>query len=495
MPSSIPKPGRSLADFHPELLTEWEYGKNDLLPTEVSAGSNQKVWWKCHVCGYEWRATIHNRSAEHGCPVCAGHVVMTGYNDLATMHPELVDEWDSERNGELLPTGVTAHSERKVWWRCRTCGHAWEAAIKNRSKEGGGGCPVCSGRAVAAGFNDLATVNPILAAEWSSEKNGDLRPTMVTMGSHKTVWWKCSMCGREWQATVNHRSSGHGCPRCANSGTSYPEQAIFFYVSKAFPDAHSRMKIKGMEADISVPSINTAIEYDGIVWHNGHEERDARKDEAFRAAGWRTVRVKETEGDSVWAEGSTVWCPLSDSRNRLDVTIRLTLALLGVTSADVDHERDSTAIQEQYRTYLRENSLAATCHELAAEWHPSKNGELTPEMFLSGSHSKAWWRCSTCGYEWRAEINSRSSGRGCPVCAGRIVLKGFNDLATLNPELAEEWDSGKNGELLPTMVTAHSGRRVWWRCRVCGHEWQATVQNRSKDSGCPECYRRRRSKK
>ena len=56
-------------------------------------------------------------------------------------------------------------------------------------------------------------------------------------------------------------------------------------------------------------------------------------------------------------------------------------------------------------------------------------------------------------------------------------MQGFNDLATKYPALAKEWDIHKNGELLPQMVSAGSGKKVWWKCEN-GHEWQATIASR-----------------
>ena len=101
---------------------------------------------------------------------------------IATERPELVDEWHPTKNGELTPGSISFGSVKKVWWRCAR-GHEWEASPNNRSK--GQGCPYCSGRRALVGFNDLATVEPDIAATWHPAKNGDLTPDQVTRGSHK----------------------------------------------------------------------------------------------------------------------------------------------------------------------------------------------------------------------------------------------------------------------------------------------------------------------
>ena len=123
--------------------------------------------------------------------------------------------------------------------------------------------------------------------------------------------------------------------------------------------------------------------------------------------------------------------------------------------------------------------------DLAAQWHPQKNGKAKPDQFLPGSHRSMWWRCDR-GHEWTALIKSRVEGTGCPYCSGRAVLPGENDLQTKDPFLAKQWHPTKNGNLLPSQVMPCSVRKVWWRCEQ-GHEWQAQVSSRTMGKGCPVC--------
>ncbi|GAB5613935.1 hypothetical protein JCM37172_10380 [Faecalimonas hominis] len=132
-------------------------------------------------------------------------------NSLATVHPELIVEW-SDRNLPLTPDSITFGSNKKVWWK-GACGHEWETSIKARSN--GEKCPICSGARVIAGINDLNTLKPKLASEWS-EKN-EIKPTEVSIGSHKKVIWKCKL-GHEWIATVKSRTINRtGCPYCSHN--------------------------------------------------------------------------------------------------------------------------------------------------------------------------------------------------------------------------------------------------------------------------------------
>ena len=98
-------------------------------------------------------------------------------NSLAEVHPELISEW-SEKNLLLTPDDITFGSNKKVWWK-GACGHEWQTSVKARSN--GEKCPICSGARVIAGINDLATLEPLLAKQWS--KKNKIKPTEVSIGS------------------------------------------------------------------------------------------------------------------------------------------------------------------------------------------------------------------------------------------------------------------------------------------------------------------------
>lgn len=101
----------------------------------VTVSSNKKVWWKCKNCGQRWQATIGNRVRGSGCPYDNGKLPIPGKTDLATLRPDLVEEWDYTRNGDLTPEMFTLSSHKKVWWKCKICGRNRKTAIYCRSKE------------------------------------------------------------------------------------------------------------------------------------------------------------------------------------------------------------------------------------------------------------------------------------------------------------------------------------------------------------------------
>ena len=177
----------------------------------MKENSNKRVWWKCDK-GHESEATISSLTRGSRCPYCSGNKLLKGYNDLATINPNLAKEWNYKKNGDITPNDVTSCCGKKVWWKCNK-GHEWEAKISNRAilKRG---CPYCSNQKVLVGYNDLASNCPSILSEWNYKKNKDILPTDITLYSNKKVWWKCSKCGNEYQNYICSKTRGTGCPKC-----------------------------------------------------------------------------------------------------------------------------------------------------------------------------------------------------------------------------------------------------------------------------------------
>tara|TARA_Y100000294_G_scaffold49633_1_gene46769 strand:+ start:417 stop:1697 length:1281 start_codon:yes stop_codon:yes gene_type:complete len=123
---------------------------------------------------------------------------------------------------------------------------------------------------------------------------------------------------------------------------------------------------------------------------------------------------------------------------------------------------------------------------LVKEWHPTKNGDLTPSDFTHGAHTKVWWLCSN-GHTYKQQINNKTILKyGCPECSGRRASES-NNLYTQYPEIVKEWHPTLNKEFKATEVTYGSEKKAWWLCPK-GHSYKATINNRTlRQSGCPQC--------
>lgn len=338
---------------------------------------------------------------------------------------------------------------------------------------------------IIAGVNDLQTINPSLASQWDYEKNYPLTPEQVTPNSHKDVWWICHK-GHSWKARIQGRHYGRGCPECGKEKkTSFPEQAILFYLTKCTDTLH-RNQIYGKEIDIYLPLLKIGIEYNGKYYHQNRKDKDREKINFFQEKGIKIIVIEDGEYNTL-CDNLITYKEQDAKKNNLQWVIIELFNMIGIIPPNIDIIAHSSEIYSQYIQLEKSNSFANKYPHIATEWHPTKNGNLTPDMVSCNSAKKVWW-LGECGHEWQAVVHSRASGKACPYCSGRKVLIGINDFATLHPELLDEWDYVKNKDLLPTQVTAMSNKKVWWKCKTCGHEWKTTIASRSSGRGCKQCY-------
>jgi len=487
---------KCIDENRPSLLAEWATEKNDpLTPWNVSYGSRVRVWWRCEK-GHEWEAPVYTRWGGHGCPYCSGKKLQKGFNDLATKNPTLAAEWHPTKNGTLTPDCVFSNSTKTVWWQCEK-GHEWQSTVNARTQ--GAGCPICGSRKLQPGYNDLATKNPALAKQWHPTKNGTLTPEQVFPGSSRRVWWQCGH-GHEWQATIASRAKdGNGCPVCAGKKVVPGENDLVTLAPEIAAEWHPT-KNEGLRPEQIHPHSPR-----GVWWRceKGHEWKAAVSARVLQKSGCpicanKTVQAGENDLATLAPEIAAEWDPTKNG---------------GLTPRDVgpgSHVRVWWRCEKghewraQVQTRVKrgsgcpvcagktvipgENDLATYAPALAAEWHPTKNNDLTPDQVRPQSNRHVWWQCEK-GHEWRAAINSRvSKGNACPYCGSRRLMQGYNDLATLEPRVAAQWDPELNGALTPDMVMPGSHRKVWWRC-ADGHVWQTYVFSRTGNqrSGCPVC--------
>ena len=413
-------------------------------------------------------------------------------NDFETWcnhnNPNMLNEWDYSKN-EISPNEIQYGSSKKVYWIGK-CGHSYLASLNKRTSDGTG-CPYCcdSHAKLLGGLNDLSTTNPEIAKLWDYNKNGSLKPSDVMKGQHRKVWW-IGKCGHSWEAAIYHIVAGRGCPICRKeSKTSFPEQAIFYFVKKFYPDAINGDKHLGKELDIYIPSLKVGIEYDGQKWHTDIK-KDEEKNKLCYDNGIKLIRIRE-RNCWFWSENEylkLIPCE-SASEAELENAINVLFILLnGPLFSNISISEEKINIFNQYIKAKKENSLLSVNPDLAAEWNTIKNGTLNPDMVTVNSGKKVWW-VGKCGHEWEATIASRNRTKcGCPYCNGNRLLIGQNDLVTLNPSFLNEWDYAKNKNS-PSQYTLHSNEKVWWICSKCGESYFTTINNRSKGHSCAKCSR------
>ena len=247
-----------LASQRPELADEWSERNAPLRPDKVMVFSNRKAWWRCKL-GHEWNTLISTRAGGSKCPYCSGLKLMKGFNDLSSCYPELSREW-SEKNGRLLPEDVNERSTKNVWWKCGTCGYEYKAVIKSRVH--GLKCPVCTQRAVLAGYNDLATTDPELVLEWDYDAN-ERKPTEISRLSQYPVWWK-GACGHKWKDKVFCRAVERArCIYCEKEFVQVlPRLLVMVYAKRCGTKVSiNDEKTIGTLLDVLLPEVNLAFTF------------------------------------------------------------------------------------------------------------------------------------------------------------------------------------------------------------------------------------------
>lgn len=436
------------------------------------------TYWLCECsCKNHTHRILSGNSVKSGRTKSCGCTQSTGL--YVSDYKDLMVEWDWDKNNnkDFNPYQIRSGSNQKVSWICKKQ-HCWDAAVSNRIK-GKTTCPYCSGLLPIVGETDLATTHPGLALEWNYEKNENLSPTQVKAGSDKKVWWKCER-GHEWSAIINDRKNGAGCPVCAKERqTSFPEQVLYYYL-KQHNTALNRETVFGKEIDIYLPDINIGIEYNGIYYHKNRGKKDKEKIQFLKDHGINVFTIKEDEEDKV--SGNTVYYRYGKS---LEWAIVNLCQLINVSVPSIDIKADRIKIYEQYILSEKERSLAYKNPDIAAEWHPTKNGSLTPDLISSGSNKIVWWLCKR-GHEYDMSVDKKTCGYGCPICSGRRIVVGVNDLATTHPYLLDMWDYEKNSNISPQQVTFGSNKKVWWKCHM-GHSYQMRLHHKTGGIGCPVC--------
>lgn len=476
-----------LQTLKPELVKEWDWMKNNILPSEVAVKSGNAVWWLCEK-GHSWKMTLCARDRGSKCPYCNNRKVLEGFNDLESQNPELVKQWDYEKN-TILPSQILHGSKRVVWWKCEH-GHSWQARVNDRDRSPNSQCPYCIGKRVLKGFNDLKTLNPKLAKQWDYEKN-KLMPFQVTLWSMKKVWWKCDK-GHSWKTNISERSRGKKCPYCM-SRSLLPG---FNDLESCRPDIAKEWdfdKNKLIPSQVFVGS-NTSIWWKcslGHSWEACVSDRTSGGNGCPYCAG-KKVLVGFNDLKTLNPQLADEWNYEKNELLPSQVTLfsqksiwwRCQLGHSWKTTVASRSRGDGCPYCSGKKVLKGFNDLETLNPNFLKEWDFEKN-LLLPSEVTRCSGKMIWWKCEL-GHSWKIKVSSRANGSGCPYCCNQKILPGFNDLQTLNAQLANEWDFEKN-TLKPSQVALQSNLTAWWKCSE-GHSFKATVAGRSSGgNGCPYC--------
>lgn len=473
----------------PDLALEWSE-QNELSPTEVTAKSNKRILWTCRLGHKDYLATVKQRSNGQGCPECAkqSHTSFPEqafYFYIKQVFSDAINGYDSEGyeidiyipsittgieyNGIYYHKGKRSYDRKKkeainsqgirliiveevnpkktkktsnersdyiyinTHYGIKELSETIKALLDDIAPNNTVAVD-CENNRIQINEqyinsikeNSIAVKNPEVALEWEYEKNGRVKPEYVTFGSSQKYFWKCSKCGYSYLASPKERNRGNACPCCSGKVVVPGINDL----KTKYPEIAAEWYYEKNEG-VTPETVSFGASYE--AWWK------CKKNHSWQA----TVNRRTNQGNG---------CPYCSGR----------LAIKG------------------------ETDLATTHPKVLEEWDFEKNA-ISPYEVKAGTNKTVWWICRK-RHSYPQSINEHTSGRGCPYCSNRKVLIGFNDLASTNFDLAQEWDIEKNGDKLPTSVVQGSHDEVWWKCPACGNSWKAQIVNRNNHNGCPKCH-------
>ncbi len=515
--------GRETIFQNEHLSKIWDFEKNKkigLSPNIVTCGSKIKAFWTCEKGHSYSMSVVRKMRNPNSCPICSGHRTVKGVNDFQTLFPDIAKEWHPTRNGGLKPCDFSKQNAIKVWWKCKF-GHEWIASIHDRvgSKTG---CPECNKR-YQTSFAEQAIL--FYVKKLYPDAVNKYRD-VFNNGMELDIYIPSVKCGIEFDGLNWHKTEEEHKREIKKYRTCKENGIILLRIKEKCNDEWNDewndvsdytwfVEIKNKK---SLEKIIYALLY----------SIDTRKNMFFRRtfeSYLSNIRV-DLKQDAYKIKNYLSHIPNSLVELRPDLiddwnydkNAPLVPAMFGINSNDrvfwkcsrCGHEWETAIIQragkrnsgcpicsleKRGKSFTKKcvekrGSLADNKPYLLKQWHPTKNGNLTPFDITAKCPTLIWWQCEICGHEWRSSPNNRSKGIGCPACAGRVPIVGVNDLKTINPKLASEWNYKKNDGKKPENFLPNSGKKAWWICANCGNEWQQIIRIRNQGSACPKCKRK-----
>ena len=490
----------SLATTYPELIKEWDFSKNTMRgldPEKLFAGSAKKAWWVCNN-GHSWESQIrHRTTSKTQCSYCSRRKANVSYN-LAIEFPQLLKEWDYDKNASLSPESLVPGSGKRVWWKC-AYGHSWQTDIYSRAITGSN-CGLCSSQTSSP---EIRIFSELLGLGLTIEQRAKINKTEVD------ILLSDGQIGIEYDGSYfhkdkeksdlakNHTLEKQGIKvvrvRCAPLKKISPHDILVDgddikksdvdclikrlltlgaiekaasteYLQKGYfiNDSEYRRILSYLPSPTPENSLLSVCKDSSVYWD--YDKNYPLKPENFTARSNRRVFWRCPEGSSHQWEGS----------------IKDTFSKEKICSFCSKHR-----VSDEY-------NLGVTRPDLEKEWDYKKNS-ISPFEILPNYNKKVWWTCIIDkSHSWFISPNQRSSQKyGCPACSGRVASK-TNNLAIKSPEVIAYWDYSKNTSP-PEDYKSHSNKKVWWVCDIYPyHSWETSIatwtNNKTKSkSNCPFC--------
>jgi len=459
----------------------------------------------------------------------------TSVNNLANKFPELLKEWDYDKN-KIDPTKIVPSYTNKVYWKC-SCGNEWKTSPLARTTKGGSNCPKCNvGGHGLYKDNYIDLKYPELLKYWDHEKNSEsnIHYRTITCYSQRKAHWKCDECNHKFTKSMIKvtKRSKNVCPNCKKKkryekiitcntcGYTWNRMDTHPCKSESIARKHcpcckknkrQEKLLKNKRPDI-VKFIDKSMDLESISfssniklklncpdcnfnWKNTPNLLYKLKDVCPRCRKEKrkqktliNLEKKKKEREERFIKN----LPKNiESGKIIDIDgvyytktefCKIFNISKSVLNTRINKGKRGNELFDPLPTQIRNKSLAQYKPSLLKEWDYTKNDALGyyPDK-LSYKSSKVYvnWKCNDCSHEWSGTCRGRtgSTGGNCPRC---------NSLAAKYPDLEKDWNYQKNN-ISPYELPPLSGKKYHWICHKCNHEWKFSVAARSYGSECPEC--------
>ena len=489
----------------PYLVKQLHPTKNgDFDPSKIYYNSVKKVWWMCSR-GHEWKIGINRRIQGTNCPKCSGAQTSKFEFRLLTElqsvlgkveHRKIIDgdevdvylpyykigieydgwyyhrnkiDWDKSKNKRLKKSGISIirvreqgktplpkvsrndvfHQSRKekdidvikrvlvsISKIVEFSKSRWKIVDKYLKQD-----ELWNDEKYYEYFDQLVkppiekslqNTHPELLKYWHPTKNKNLIPTDISFMSVVEVWWICDKYPNHDHRRVPYAK--RGCPYCTNRMVDDKNslESLYPEVSKEFH-----------------PTKNGNLKPNEIYF------RSARKiwwkcpnglDHEFQTPVRNRIRLDKNKKIHITK------CPFCIGK-KVSIT----------------------------------NCLETTHPEITKEFHPTKNGDITPRNVIYGSHKKIWFVCNK-GHEWETPLYVRTGmGCGCPYCSGNQPTP-ENNFEVKFPTISKQIHPTLNDNIKPSNFLPFSSKKVFWVCKENNnHIWKTSFAKRGSGQNCPYC--------
>lgn len=482
----------SLAAVSSDICIFWDTTKNKKLPSQIIYGSRSpKYYFKCPVAtDHKWTDSPKDASERGGCPFCNKTRVSSTYN-LSVVFPRVAALWDYKRNYPKRPEDFVPNSHERVYWQCkRFSSHTWRSTINARAQRDGH-CPKCTRATSAPELRILAELSSLKVQVKQRHRINKIEIDL---------YFPRLKLGIEYDGVFYHKDKHDKDTRKNRDLARYGINIIRVREKplEKISDWDIQIKAAGINkrdlgqlvmtiqqlSDRPIQGVKKYLQATQFI--NDHIYREYLQAYPDPIAGQSFADLypevaKEWDYKKNYPLTPNNFLPSSSSMKFWWVCDKCGGSYDMLIASKTKPKRGCPFCSRHRVSRL--NRLSEIYPHLVGEWHPTLNGEVTPDDKSKGSRWIAWWQCkldSSHIYDMAIQSRTGSRPQSCPYCA-RKRSQPEKTVQWLNPPWLKEFQGFlKNEEAHLRIGDLHisSGRRVKWLCADCGSFWNSKIVER-----------------